>query len=159
MKLAQLSVVAATALVAMTGVALAAPMSNTGMPADCGGCTVTVFFDNAAAGAPPLPAGFTPLNLGTSPLNPNNQQPSPNPIPAPGGGIASITFTDGLANGVPGSQTSGLYAGNIAGVAASPFGANDSTTNYLLAQPGGSVGITLRWTPKMRQLAKVEPCP
>ena len=44
-----------------------------------------------------------------------------------------------------GSLLSGVYAGNMGSVAASPFGAGDSTSNYLLA--GGSGGtVTVSFT-------------
>jgi hypothetical protein len=136
MKLNQLSGIATIAFAAMTVTAWAGPVDpvGVGMPADCMGCTVTVFFNNSPDGAPPLPAGSTPLNLAAFGSG-TNQQINSNLISNPGDGINTITFTGGASGPVVTGSTSGLYAGNIANVSLSPFGSGDSTTNYLVAQP------------------------
>ena len=53
--------------------------------------------------------------------------------------VGAETFT--WSGGSP--QPSGVFAGNISGVALSPFGAGDSTSNYLAAQgSGGTVTVS-----------------
>jgi hypothetical protein len=131
MKLEQLSGVAAIAFAAMTVTAWADTM-GTGTPADCMGCTVTVFFNNSADGAPPLPVGSTPLNLGTSATQGFQNA---NQISNPGDGINTITFTGGSSGTAVAGFKDGLYAGSTTDVALSPFGSGDTTTNYLVAQP------------------------
>jgi hypothetical protein len=137
MKLAQLSVVAATALVAMTGVA-SADFMGTGTAAGCPTCSIFVSGTNTPFTEPTLPAGFSTLNLGTGGPNAFVSNAAIGPIA--GSGITGITFTGGLANGTDATHPSGLYAGNIGGIVASPFGSTDSTTNYLVAQPNGATG-------------------
>jgi hypothetical protein len=139
MKLNQLSVATAIALVAMTGVA-SADFMGTGNAAGCLTCMITVSGTNTTFTEPPLPAGFTPLNLGTSPGTPNSFISNAPIGPIAGSGITAITFLGGMANGTDAAHPSGLYAGNIANIVASPFGSGDSATNYLVAQPNGTAG-------------------
>lgn len=72
------------------------------------------------------------LNLGTGTAN--SRQAIAQPFTVDG-----ETFT--WAAGAP--QPSGVFAGNVPGVAASPFGAGDSTSNYLVAEgSGGTVTVS-----------------
>ncbi|MGH7087078.1 MAG: PEP-CTERM sorting domain-containing protein [Acetobacteraceae bacterium] len=75
-------------------------------------------------------------NLSTSPTQ--GYQNS-NPISGLPGG-QSISFVAGS-----GTFKSGLYAGNISGENASPFGSGDATDNYVVAQPGGG-NVTVTYT-------------
>lgn len=90
-----------------------------------------------ASAAPIISAGTSPtfavLNLGTGTAN--SRQATTSPITVNSGGITTIAFAGGAASG-DSSQASGVYAGNQSSIAASPFGSGDSTTNYLVAQPG-----------------------
>lgn len=72
------------------------------------------------------------LNLGTGAAN--SRQTIAQPFTVDG-----ETFT--WSGGAP--QPSGVFAGNIGGVAVSPFGASDSTSNYLVAEgTNGTVTVT-----------------
>ncbi|MGH7076650.1 MAG: PEP-CTERM sorting domain-containing protein [Acetobacteraceae bacterium] len=75
-------------------------------------------------------------NLGTS--GSQGYQNS-NPISGLPGG-QSISFVAGT-----GTFKSGLYAGNISGENASPFGSTNATDNYVVAQPGGG-NVTITYT-------------
>jgi PEP-CTERM motif len=126
MRLELLAGVAATALLATVGTALAGPVS-------CGGTCMVDATTSTITG----PGGTTPsgalLNLGSGTAN--SRQPITTPILNPGGGISSISWTGGSPT------VSGVYAGSISS-AASPFGSANSTTNYLVAEgSGGSVTI------------------
>jgi hypothetical protein len=96
--------------------------------------------------APPL---FTPMNLGTDATG-NRFVSSANILgPIPGTDIASIVFSGGSSSSADpanGNQhdPSGVYAGTVppGGIAASPFIPTDANTEYLAAQPGGSVTVT-----------------
>jgi hypothetical protein len=78
------------------------------------------------------PGTFSLLNLGAG--TPNSRQAATSPLAVNSGGITTILFSGGAATGDP-TQASGVYAGNQGGIAASPLGSGDSTTNYLTAQP------------------------
>ncbi|MGH7103813.1 MAG: PEP-CTERM sorting domain-containing protein [Acetobacteraceae bacterium] len=74
-------------------------------------------------------------NLGTSATQGYQNSTTITPSNAPD---QTISFVAGT-----GTYSSGVYAGNVSGENASPFGAGNATTNYLAAQPGGgSVTIT-----------------
>ena len=150
-RLIHLSGVAPLAIAAMTGTASATAFMKTGTVS---GSQITVTGTTTGYTLPsPLP--FTPLNLGISSSSANGQLPSAgiaNPISNPGGEVSSITFSGGVSTANSGLNTSGLYTGNTADVALSPFGGNAGTANpnvpnpamnydYLVAQPGGSVTI------------------
>lgn len=90
----------------------------------------------SGAVSPPVPAWLA--DFGTS-IHQGYQNSDPiDPIPgAPG---ESVSFVAGS-----GSAASGLYAGSVSGVNASPFGSESGPTyqNYLVAQPGhGSVTVS-----------------
>jgi PEP-CTERM motif-containing protein len=129
MRLGRISGVAAIALFATMGSASAVPVS-------CGG---TCMVDAQAFGGP-APFGLVPL--GATGTGATNMFISAAPILAPGGGITSITFTDGASPANP-AAVSGLYVGSVPFQFTSPFGAG-SNLNYLAAQPGtagaGSTG-------------------
>ncbi len=104
----------------MTGAA-SADFMGTGSAAGCLTCTITVTGTTSAFTEPPLPAGFTPLNLGTGTANAFQGNGL---IAGPAGsGISMITFSGGEANGTDATHPSGLYAGNINDIVASPFAA------------------------------------
>lgn len=128
MKLEWLAGVTASALLAMVGTASAGPAS-------CGGTCMV----DATASTITGPGGVTPsgalLDLGTGTAN--SRQAITTPILNPGGGISSISWTGGSPT------ASGVYAGNQTNIALSPFGAANSTTNYLVAEgTNGTVTIT-----------------
>jgi hypothetical protein len=82
-----------------------------------------------------ITSGLTLLDLGTDVSGPNSRQSIGQPL----GPIEGQTFTWS-----GGSPISGVFAGNVSGEAASPFGPGDSTTTYLVATgEGGSVTDTL----------------
>jgi hypothetical protein len=132
MRLEKLAGVAASALLATVGTASAGPVS-------CGGTCMVDAIPSAITG----PGGSTPsgalLNLKSG--IPNSRQPTTTPILNPGGGISSISWTGGSPT------LSGVYAGNTS-TAASPFGATDSTTNYLVAEGSGGTVTTTFATPQ-----------
>ena len=70
-------------------------------------------------------------------------------------GPGALTFGSG-ANAITasftpsGSTNTGVFAGNVSGVAASVFGNNNSTTNYFSAGQGGSV--TLKYATAQSEL-------
>ena len=111
MRFERLAGVAAVALLATVGGASAAPV-------------VTILAPNS----------FSLLDLGTGTAN-SRQNAITSPFAVNSGGITTITFSGGAASG-DSSQGSGVYAGNQGSIAASPLGSGDSTTNYLVAQPG-----------------------
>lgn len=82
---------------------------------------ITISLDNlGTSGTQGYQAGIT------SPITPSN---------APDQTISFVAGTGGFSSGV--------YAGNVSGENASPFGTGNATNNYLVAQPGGgSVTIT-----------------
>ncbi|HEY1300599.1 MAG TPA: PEP-CTERM sorting domain-containing protein [Stellaceae bacterium] len=89
-----------------------------------------------AASASPVitivaPGSFSLLNLGSGTAD--SRQSTTSPINVNSGGITTITFSGGCSSA--GCEPSGVYAGNRSD-SASPFGPGDSTTNYLVAQPG-----------------------
>jgi hypothetical protein len=94
----------------------------------------------AASAAPVInvvaPGSFALLDLGTG--TPNARQATTSPVNVNSGGITTITFSGGSASGNP-SLGSGIYAGNMSSITASPLGFGNSTTNYLVAQPDGSL--------------------
>jgi hypothetical protein len=142
MKLAQLSGVAAVALVAMTGAAFATSTGGTYTYNDyCGpGCDITVITSGLDYVLPALP--YSALNLGSSAttgqvtLTPSGDiTGSSAPVALPAGtDITSIQFAGG-------GPTSGLYAGSTVNSYLSPFGGSATTTtggaNYLVAGGGG----------------------
>ena len=77
---------------------------------------------------PEAPAGAALLDLGTGAQGLQTTSPF---------SVSGVTFS--FAGGSP---PSGQYAANSPGVAASPFGALDSTRNYLVAGDGGTVNVT-----------------
>lgn len=111
MRFERLAGVAAIALLATVGSASAAPV-------------ITIL----------APSSFSLLDLGTGTAN-SRQNSITSPFAVNSGGITTITFSGGAASG-DSSQASGVYAGNQGSIAASPLGSGDSTTNYLVAQPG-----------------------
>ncbi len=111
MRFERLAGVAAIALLATVGSASAAPV-------------ITILAPNS----------FSLLDLGTGTAN-SRQNAITSPFAVNSGGITTITFSGGAASG-DSSQASGVYAGNQGSIAASPLGSGDSTTNYLVAQPG-----------------------
>jgi hypothetical protein len=90
----------------------------------------------AAVITPVSPGSFSLLNLGTG--MPNARQAVSSPLIVNSGGVTTITFGGGTATG-DSAQASGVYAGNQGGIAASPLGFGNSTTNYLTAQPDPSL--------------------
>jgi hypothetical protein len=126
MRLEQLGGVAAIALLAAIGTASAGPIT----PAGCSTCTLDAIVSTITGLPASTPSG--PLvNLGTG--TSNSRQPVSSPIAI--GGV-TISWTGGSPT------LSGEYAGNQTNIALSPFGASNSTTNYVVAEPGGSVTIT-----------------
>src|SRR5438067_1040519 len=115
MKPGHLSSAAAIVFVAMVGSASATSF--------CPTCTIV-------QSSSPL------LDLGTGTANSRQNIASPI-IPAAGTGITSITFAGGAS---PNGSASGVFAGSVLNNFTSTFG--NSTTNYLAAQPGGSVTVT-----------------
>jgi hypothetical protein len=102
-----------------------------------GAAALAVLAAAGTASAAPLvtivaPGSFSLLNLGAG--APNSRQATTSPVAVNSGGITTILFSGGAATGDP-TQASGVYAGNQGGIAASPLGGGDSTTNYLTAQP------------------------
>jgi hypothetical protein len=95
--------------------------------------------DFSSAGTPTPPSGFMLLGLGLG--NPNSQQPT--------GGftVDGVTLSFNLA--------AGEFAGNLTAATGptfhSPFGANDTSQNYLAAGGGGAV--TASWTAPQTMLA------
>ena len=125
--LAAAMAVVATALFVATGYASAATI------------TILQTNDNDIVGpTPAAPAGFTLLNLGTG--SANVQQTTS------GFAVGGVTFSFS-----GGSPASGEYAGNVGGQFASPFGAGNSTTNYIVGGgSGGSVNVT--WATTQNEL-------
>jgi hypothetical protein len=88
---------------------------------------------SASADVITITSGLTLLSLGTDVSGPNSRQSIGQPL----GPIDGQTFTWS-----GGSPISGVFAGNIAGVAASPFGPSDSTTTYLVATGVSGTGVS-----------------
>ena len=70
-----------------------------------------------------ITSGLSLLNLGTDVSGPNSRQSIGQPLTIDG---QTFTWSGG-------SPISGVFAGNVAGESASPFGPGDSTTTYLVA--------------------------
>jgi len=113
MRLERLSGIAAIALLATMGTASAVPVITAGV------------FNGSNA-------PFALLNLGTGTANSRQTITSPTTI-----GGETITFSGGASPANP-AATSGVYAGSVVNQFTSPFGPGNSTTNYLVAQPGGA---------------------
>jgi hypothetical protein len=79
-----------------------------------------------------ITSGLSLLSLGTDVSGPNSRQSIGQPL----GPIDGQTFTWS-----GGSPISGVFAGNIPGVASSPFGPGDSTTTYLVATGVSATGV------------------
>jgi PEP-CTERM motif len=75
-----------------------------------------------------ITSGLSLISPGLDVSGPNSRQSIAQPLTVDG-----QTFTWSIT----GSPISGVFAGNIPGVASSPFGAGDSTTTYLVATGGG----------------------
>ena len=122
---------------AATGGAAAAGTYTSSSLSDCGGCTVTVFTSGSTYTPPALPSGLAPLNLGTAGTQglvmSTAVTSSSIPVALPAGtDITSISFSGGT------TYKSGVWAGNTINEALSPFGKNDSTHNYLVAEGGST---------------------
>jgi hypothetical protein len=92
-------------------------------------CASALNIDILRVNDPAEPAGVTLLDLGSG--NQNALQTT--------SGFSLLDVTFSFAGGTP---LSGEYAGNLSGLSASPFGALDTTRNYLVAGDGGTVNVT-----------------
>ncbi len=117
-----LAAIAATTLLAITGCAAAAATID-----------ILQVTKHAVGGSPAAPAGFTLLDLGTG--NPNALQTTSDFT------VGGVTFSFG--------GLSGEYAGN-AGLS-SPFGADNTTKNFVVAAGGGGT-VDVTWASTQNEL-------
>jgi hypothetical protein len=82
------------------------------------------------------PAPFTVINYGSEATS----EFVSTTIPTEDGEVVVAAPLGSSPTGTPGEYPSGLYAGNIADVASSPFGFTDQ--DYIVVQPNGTVTLT-----------------
>jgi hypothetical protein len=120
-----------------------------------GGVTVCVEAVYNRTSVPPIGAGlFNPLSLSSFGSGTNQAvQTTAGTYNNPATGISSISFTDGSA----GNALSGVYAGNVPAVVASPYGDSNGTnlaapTSLYLAAGGGGGSVTVNYATAQTQL-------
>jgi hypothetical protein len=114
--------------------------------------TITLYSNSGGSNTLPSYIPFTILNLGTnSTANTKVQtsavttQSSPAKLPS-GSEISKIAF------GTGGSTPSAVFAGSVSGQAATPFGSNNTKTDFLVAGGGGSVTVSYTVTQDALQI-------
>lgn len=106
---------------------------------------IALFASIGSASAVTITPSTDPLcNLGTGTANSRQSIATPFNSPCIAGSqpeISSVTFMGGVSTGTAPGLASGVYAGSVIQSFTSPFGSGHTTSQYLAAQPGGSVTV------------------